>query len=284
MATPYGDFERFRKMVESWTKQSANLARQVEALANSPGLGQMADYLNSVHRQWDFLEKVVPRFDWDRVQEWWKTGLPPNWVDAEPRLKATDVLEFMRETRWCLVWVPRAEVVRRLVDSDQDQRGEVLLSSSKEIVEDARSVLRAIEHPELQQVCKAAREVTDAIEAGLDMAAQSLAASCLSDVINTKFGMTFTEAREDFDIEDPMQIPWVRFRHASVLLLVAAALETYWHDKTPVPPRFSRHASAHSVSEKQYNRENALAGLLLATAFLMEAELLAQKQADDDAA
>jgi hypothetical protein len=50
-------------------------------------------------------------------------------------------------------------------------------------------VLDAIEHPELQQVRQAAREVADCIDAGFDMAAQSLAASCLSDVINTKFGL-----------------------------------------------------------------------------------------------
>ena len=111
MSTPYGDFERFRKMVESWTKQFAPMGRQIEALANPPALRQMADYLNFVHKQWNFLEKMVPKLDFDKIQDWWKVGLPPNWVDAEPRLKATEVLEFMRETRWCLVWVPRAEVV-----------------------------------------------------------------------------------------------------------------------------------------------------------------------------
>jgi hypothetical protein len=38
------------------------------------------------------------------------------------------------------------------------------------------------------------------------------------------------------------------------------------------------------VSETQYNRENALAGLLLVTAFLMESELLAIEQDEGDSA
>jgi hypothetical protein len=257
----------------------------MKALTNPPALRRMAEYLNSVHKQWNFVEKLMPKIDWDKVQEWWKHGLPPNWVDVEPRLEVADVLEFMRETRWCLVWVPRGEVVRRLVDADKDERGNVLLASASEIIEDSRSVLDVIEHPELQQVRRAALEVARAIEAELNMAAQSLAASCLSDVINTKFGMSFAQAQKRFAVDDPMKIPWIRFREATVLLLVAEALENYWHDKgDPVPARFSRHASAHSVSEEQYNRENALAGMLLLTAFLMEADLLAREQSGDDAA
>lgn len=283
MATPYGDFERFRKMVESWTKQYASMARNIEALANPPAIRQMAEYLNSVQRQWSFLERMVPRIDLDKVQDWWKRGLPPNWVDAEPRLEVVEVLELMRETRWCLVWAPRGEVVRRLVDADEEERGEVFLESSTEILEDSRSVLDAVDHRELQQLCRAAGQIADAIEAGVEMAAQALAASCLSDVINKKFGMSFKRAQTDFTVEDPMKIPWARFRQAAVLGLVAEALENYWGDD-PVPARFSRHASAHSVSEEQYNRENALAGLLLVTGFLMEAELLAQEQSGSDAA
>lgn len=286
MSTPYGDFERIRKMAEAWTKQFAPIARQLEQLANPPALRRMAEYLNSVHKQWDFLEKLRVNIDWDKVQNWWKRGLPPNWVDVEPRLEVVDVLEFMRETRWCLVWVPRSEIVRRLVIADKEDRGEVLLACTTEIVDDCRSVLEVIEHPELQQVRRAGLQVADAIAAGLDMAAQALAASCLSDVINTKFGYSFKKAQERFTVDDPMKIPWVRFRESAVLLLVAEALENYWHDKgDAVPARFSRHASAHSVSEAQYNRENALAGLLLVTAFLMESEMLAREQeSDDDAA
>jgi hypothetical protein len=285
VATPYGDFERIREMLEAWTKQIAPMARQMEAPANPPALREMADYLNSVQKQWNWAEKLMSKIDWDKVQDWWKRGLPPNLIDVEPRLDVPDVLVFMRATRWCLVWVPRGEVVRRLVDAEEESRGDVLLSSSGQIVEDSRSVLDAIEHPELQQVCRAAKEVADCIDAGFDMAAQSLAASVLSDVINTKFGLSFRQAQERFNVEDPMKIPWVRFREAAVLLLVAEALETYFHDKgDPVPARFSRHASAHSVSETQYNRENALAGLLLVSAFLMESELLAMEQDERNAA
>lgn len=195
------------------------------------------------------------------------------------------MLEFMRETRWCLVWVPRGEIVRLLVDAAKDDRGDVLLDCATEIVDDCRSVLEMIEHPDLQNVRRAGRQVADAITAELDMAAQALAASCLSDVINTKFGFSFKKAQERFMVDDPMKIPWIRFRESAVFLLVAEALENYWHDKgDAVPARFSRHASAHSVSEDQYNRENALAGLLLITAFLMEADLLAREQEGDDAA
>jgi hypothetical protein len=43
--------------------------------------------------------------------------------------------------------------------------------------------------------------------------------------------VSFRQAQERFNVEDPMKIPWVRFREAAVLLLVAEALENYWHDK-----------------------------------------------------
>ena len=125
-------------MLEAWTKQFAPLARQIQALSNLPPLRQMADDLTSVHKQWNWVEKMMPKIDWDKVQDWWKRGLPPNWVDIEPPLQVAEVLEFMRETRWCLVWVPRAEVVRRLLDADKEKRGEKLLASSCEVLEDSR--------------------------------------------------------------------------------------------------------------------------------------------------
>lgn len=77
MATLYGDYERIRKMAETWTKQLAPIARRLEQLTNPPALRRMAEYLNSVHKQWDFLEKLRVNIDWDKIQDWWKRGLPP---------------------------------------------------------------------------------------------------------------------------------------------------------------------------------------------------------------
>lgn len=282
LPAPYGDFDRVRKILESWNKQLAPIARQLTAAANPPALQQMARYLNFVTGQWN---EVLSKVDWDKVAALWKQGLPPNWADVEPPLRVADVLDVMREERWCLVWAPRGEIVRRLVDARAEQRTPLFVASSAEIVDDCRSVLDTIEHPELQQVRLAATEVADALDAGVAMAAQALAASCLGEIVHSRFEMTFGAAKERFAVDDLMRVPTVRFRPISVLFVLTEALERFRPERgDPMPVRFARHACAHSVSADQYTHENALAGLLLVTALAMEAELMAQQQSDDDVA
>ncbi len=234
-------------------------------------------------KQWEELSRRItesirlPEIDWERLRDIWKWGLPTNWIDLGREQELTELLDLMRETGWCLVWAPRAEIIKILLDeSDEKTRVVRFLDAREAIVEDVRAVLRHIESQLLESNVTACRKALDAFAGGHPEAAQALAAADMSSLINGEpFSLSFGAARAEFEAGDPMKLPWRSFRLFVVLGMVAQSLQPFFVEKgDPVPGQFSRHASAHTVDPLQYREENALAALLLLAAFLRESDLL----------
>ena len=219
----------------------------------------------------------LPEIDWGRLQDIWKRGLPDNWIDLGREQSVTELLDFMKETGWCLVWAPRAQIIKILLEeSNERDRVVKFLEARNEIVADLKDVLRGIDSPSLDSNVEACSKALDALAAGHPEAAQALAAADMSSLINgDPFSMSFKVARDEFEAEDPMTVPWRSFRLFVVLGMVAHSLQPFYIQQgDPVPGQFSRHASAHTVDPLQYREENSLAGLLLLVAFLWEIDLL----------
>jgi hypothetical protein len=274
-------FQDLHRVATLWAKQIEQLQMRV----NPPVLKQLSETAEAINKSIGRYLNSLPtlKIDPEAIERFRRQGLPPNWWEFDGDPSNRDLVDFMRETRWCLIWVPRPEVIRDLLAADESQRSNVLLGHAEQIVDDCKSVIDTVEAGELDDLAAAAREAVDCFTAGYRRAAQALTAACLSDVIGTKFGLKFWQAREEFQVENAMKLPWIRFRQLMVFGMVADALERYHAEQgDPIPGRFSRHASAHSVSAEQFTAENALAGLLLTTAVIQEVDhQIAEKRATE---
>ena len=276
------DFENLQRIAAQWTKH----IQQLPTVANPPVLQKLAETVTAINSNVGKYLASLPKFNIDpeAIERFRRTGLPPNWWDLNDDPRTTTIVEFMRETRWCLVWAPRAVVVRDLVAADESERTGVFLGRSEQIIADCRSIIEATDASELEDVATAALEVADCLTHGCFRAAQALSAACLSDVIGTKFNLNFAQAKEAFAVQDVMKLPWIEFRRLFVFAMVADSLERYHaHKGDPIPGRFSRHASAHSVSPEQFTEVNALAGLLMTVAVVQEADLIIAENAEREA-
>jgi hypothetical protein len=226
---------------------------------------------------YDAIQRSISSIDFSWVHEALQRMLPPNWRDLE-WCDVDRALEVMDETGWCLVWCPRVGVVKELIrEGDLAARTRMILDAKAAVVEDMDECLAGMKHSESQEYRQAATKALRAFDDGHVEAAQALAAAVISAVINGGFRLpSFGEARTRFQ-GDPKEASIRAFREQAVFNMVARSLQAYYaHRGDPVPPSFSRHATAHSVSDEQYNEVNALAALLLAVAFTKEADLLMQ--------
>lgn len=174
----------------------------------------------------------------------------------------------MLETGICLVWVPRPELIRKLIDSDGDaERESVLIGHEAEVLEDVGAALALATHTELGASPAVAREALGAYEAGCRRASQTLSGSLLTAVLDENFGQrNFADARTRFQRDHPDYVGMSVFRLAAVQQSIANAI-------TPTrenPPGFNRHATAHSIATTQFTDANALTALMLLAGVLRE--------------
>lgn len=103
--------------------------------------------------------------------------------------------------------------------------------------------------------------------AGNHEAGQALAANLLDSILRHEFSSSdrrsITSQTDRLDIDDYPP------RLALVLGGIWGAHGEYWPDRgDQIPRRFSRHASAHGVSKRQYSRVNATISVMHVAALL----------------
>jgi hypothetical protein len=315
--TPFGDAENFRRFIEqiqksmkpaqdaleqmrrlsvtpAAIKQANDLARRASELVTPDAFLQANRIAQQLSEQFTFPQKQLLemaraaadlarlRIDPKRVRAWVQQGLPPNWGELKSADRATELHELMRRTGFCLVWVPRWDIVLEVADAvDDAEREEILLKSAPQIFEDIRATLDEVSRGELTEEKVLANKALAAYDEHPE-GAQALAAAAISSVIGSSYEMKFAQARTAFG-RDALEQPWLDFRQWTVLELVAGSLQQYFPEKgDPIPTTFSRHASAHSASAIQFTRINALAALLLLAAFLRETQELLEANDEGD--
>ena len=259
---------------EAWRKQVAAITNDVAtaAIAQASVVNQINEMLRPIQ---DALERAYANLDLSWVAEALEAGMPPNWREFDSG-DVDRILAVMDETGWCLVWSPRADVIRVLIAADDaDARHEALLGVKQQVVVDLVACLDGVTHDDSKDYRRADEQAVRAFADGHVEAAQALAASVISAIINGGFRMpSFGDARARFS-GDPKEASIRAFREQAVYNMVANSLQRYFADRgDPVPPNFSRHATAHSVAAEQYNEVNSLASLLLSVAFTKEADVL----------
>lgn len=207
-----------------------------------------------------------------RYQRAFRIALPPNWAD----LTSPDVfrvIDVMKETGFSLVWAPRTDVVRALIEAPPAGRDAVLLSFRADVLDDLDEVVKDIKSPRLRDIPAGLKAALYALREGHDEAAQALATVLFTALIQGPLRYKgHGEARDHLADEDrDAALSHLRLR--AIGLAAGKALGDF-NPLTlrPRHGRYNRHASAHSYLREQYSELCALVAVLLVVSLTRECD------------
>jgi hypothetical protein len=180
------------------------------------------------------------------------TSFPQNW-QGEELIKLPKNLETMLlDEGLPLAWVPPRPVLEKVFAAHSaGARRTVLSNNWRCIMEACVSELDGVSEPKLMEYVEFATEAAESLRDGRWRASQALSAN-LMDSNKKLTGQKSRVEWEDYPI-----------RAALVFGGIWGSYSEYWASKgDPIPRRYTRHASAHGVSRRQYTRLNAVIALM----------------------
>lgn len=281
------------------TDATKSLQRAVENALGSIDVSgiqkQIASLALPTFETWQFKipELPLPKFpDYGKqfaevARRWHEAFLaaqPKNWRDLGDEDKALDIVEHVRQSNVCLVWLPRASILQEVLDADPADAKTIMLAHRDEVLDDALAVLDACQDEGFALERTAARDAIAALGAGHSRAAQALAACALTSTCHVFFDHGGTgRIAKDMRATDPEDAAIAQLRIRSIFLTSAEALEKF----NPVAAKptykdFNRHNTAHRITEAQFTAANALAAIVLVAALLREVEEWPRETSEHD--
>jgi hypothetical protein len=195
---------------------------------------------------------------------------PENWQ----KLETPELMRLHRiaiTDQMCLVWVPRAAIVRELLKSpDREQRCRLLVARRGGILDDCEAAITTSSELESQvyaDICRLALKSVLAAREGHDEAAQALAGSVLSAVIHEMLGFDSQgAARRQF--EQTCSDAELRLFMLREAVLFGATARVFAKTSRGLPG-FNRHATAHGQLNS-FGPADMLEAIMLASAWLRE--------------
>jgi hypothetical protein len=204
------------------------------------------------------------------VREAWERAMPSNWVDLEAA-EVMATVDVIRATGFTLVWLPRVEIVRKILAADASDVAALLIEHRDEVLDDAASCLAEVVDADLQLTRTAIERAIAAFQDGHQWAAQALASSAFTSECHTLLEHGLNSIRRQMADEDQEDATIDQMRLRTIFVAGAKALATYDPERDPQGlAEFNRHNSAHRITAAQWNEANALSAIMLATAFLRE--------------
>lgn len=201
--------------------------------------------------------------------------LPENLAEVDEDVTLKQVLALVREDGIPLYFVPRSNIVRDLVYSDSASRRRDVLVECKELIfEDCRGVLNRISSEYALEKKFFILAGLNALENGHVEAAQALFTNTLDTVHQNFWGLNrqsraaiSNHAEGD---ELPQLIKNMNFLDVFVFAPIwNSHMKFFGHAGEEPPAEYSRHASVHGVSRRQYKLENCIQALMLVTSLLI---------------
>ena len=207
-----------------------------------------------------------------KVRAAMQAALPPNWRGDDVTLP-TNLEALLLDEGLPLAWLPPKSILIRLFAAkDAGARRRIIGRNWQPIARAAIHQLDTIGDDALAPHVEFAKEAANALLTGQPSASQALSANLLDSILRAEFDdgdrRTVTGRAQRLNIDE------YHLRVAIVLGGIWGAHGEYWPDKGDVIPRnFSRHASAHAVSRRQYSRINAVLALMHVVALLRVLEI-----------
>ncbi|MEJ5943849.1 hypothetical protein WDZ17_00885 [Pseudokineococcus basanitobsidens] len=194
-----------------------------------------------------------------------------------PNLRAIDDLDFKDVQSVVMIdgialyGLPRSTTAEVLIRAgSRSKRRNILGRRWKTIIGDCREVVRGCSSEVVAPYVPFALAAVDALDAGHTAAAQALAGSLVDTVVSNYFGNArtkytphpqgkrTTDAYDEFTVREYIAFApmWQTYQ------------QFYVKDGGKVPGTFSRHATAHAVSVRQYSKRNAVQAIMFACSLL----------------
>mgnify|MGYP000044072817 CR=1 FL=1 len=226
---------------------------------------------------------LKPLIDADVIEGFNRSMLPPNLRSASKQIRALEVMDFVTSEGIPLYLVPRASIGVRLLKADSAAaRRQVLSDRFDALVVDCAAVIDRATDPVVADAVHFVRDGLGAIRGGHHASAQAIFTLVLDTLI-----MDFYPEREDRkkitnrrrdDDAVPEVIDRMALHQSYVWLPIWNAHMQFWKDRgDTVPYPYSRHASVHGASKRQYSKRNCIQVLMLVTSLIGFADQLAKQ-------
>ena len=208
--------------------------------------------------------------------------LPENLMEPGGNVTLEQVLEVNKGDGIPLYAVPRMSTVLELVEADNGtNRREVLVKYQESIFEDCKTVLNKVSSEYAQEMRFFILAGLDALESGHAEAAQALFTNTLDTVHQNFWGQDINSRRavanRSRDSVVPEVIVKMNFWDAFVFTPIwNSHMKFFGHAGEEPPAEYSRHASVHGVSHRQYKLENCIQALMLVTSLLIYVDNIEQ--------
>lgn len=272
----------FASAQQAWARQ-ASIVSSDYFKSNALSQTQFAALSTSLSRTVDFgLNPALRRLaeQYAREQTAWLRAIPkfPDLKGAfyPPNLRTIDDLMLAEVEKVvmadgiALYGLPRSSIAEALLRAESAaKRREILGRRWKAISADCREAVECCSDASVMTYVPFARAVLDALDEGHSVASQALVGSLLDTIVRAFFGArrrAYTPSRrtKTADAYDEFSV-----RQFIALAPIWQAWQQFYPEKAdPVPGTFSRNATAHTVSSRQFNRRNAVQGAMLACSLI----------------
>ena len=259
-------------VLENSAPALASLAQMAEELTKNidfSGIASSLDIVAKVRSTFVLQQSALLKNIWPAMAAM-RTGFYPANLRAIEDLKLEHVINVAMVDGIPIYGLPRASTADALIRADSlSRRREILGRRWKTISADCREAVRGCSSDTVTAYVPFAIAALDALDQGHNAAAQALANSIIDMAITNHFGddrykytpskkTQTNDAYDEFTVREyiafaPMWQAYQQYRVGN-------------GDK--IPARFNRHATAHSVSARQYNKRNAVQGLMFACSLL----------------
>lgn len=200
------------------------------------------------------------------MQEFVYNSYPPNWREKSRILLPPNLEGLLLDEGLPLAWVPPNNVLAKLLAAkDANERRRVLYSNRVGIVSHCLNELKTIDDQGASEYASFAIESAESIRAGHWRSSQALSTNLIESVMS----LSFDSKAKAMLTSQKQRLDWESYQLRKAL--VFGGIWGSYAEYRPyenIPRRYTRHASTHAVSNRQYTNINSLIALMHATALL----------------
>lgn len=202
-----------------------------------------------------------------------KSVFPVNIAEVLDHVSVKELEAFVLAEGIGVYGAPRSAIVAKLVKSDsRAARRKMLYTYYAQIISDCESALSSLSSQDLFPEIEFVMEAIETMQSGHPKAAQALLTVTLDSLISRLIGDKKTRksiTAHNSDSEPPLNTDANNFRMVLAWFPVWNAHGTFYASRgDEIPREFSRHATVHAVSKRQYSKRNCVQVLTLVTSLI----------------